>query len=273
MTPIRPDFASNQRIIYRDNDEDRKSENQNSYCSEKVKETIRSQPIRQNVTSRYSRYNAQTIDTRDLEQERLTQHINHTDHPTGTKRKREDEEYFPRESKVQRTNGRDHVTGFRESIKDLRNDRLNSPPRKFTSMPRVRSASASKIHSLPMMGEIYLRSIESGIKKFEGRINGPAVEKMNVGDELKLFDRKAGWGILCKIVSKDVYHSFESMLQAKGILSLLPQLTEESTRVSPAKLLEIGAAIYRKFPGSHRVSQCGIAAIGVTFIEKIYHNR
>ena len=79
-------------------------------------------------------------------------------------------------------------------------------------------------HLLPMKGEIYLRMIKSEEKTHEGRIYGPACRKMQVGDRLKVFDNRAGWGIICEITGMDVYYSFDEMLREKGALNMLPQL-------------------------------------------------
>ncbi len=126
-----------------------------------------------------------------------------------------------------------------------------------------------KTHFLPMRGVIYLEYIMSGKKKFEGRVNGPACESMKVGERLKLFDRKAGWGILCRIDSKDVYPSFQAMLEDKGILPMLPQLEKASEECSKSDLLQKGVKIYQAFPGADRVHKLGVVAIGIKFLEKV----
>ncbi|NGX49024.1 MAG: hypothetical protein K940chlam5_00620 [Candidatus Anoxychlamydiales bacterium] len=128
-----------------------------------------------------------------------------------------------------------------------------------------------RTHILPMKGTIYFEYIMSGVKKFEGRVSGPACNSMRVGDRLKLFDRREGWGIICEIVSKDNYRGFQDMLEAKGVLPLLPQLEDKSKWMSNEQLLQEGLRVYQSFPGSFRVNQFGAAAIGVKFIEKIYN--
>lgn len=126
-----------------------------------------------------------------------------------------------------------------------------------------------KVHSLPMKGEIFLRAIKAGTKKFEGRVHATQCQKMQVGDQLRLFDNRARWGILCEIVSKDIFPDFEPMLKAKGILTLLPQLEEDSKKVSSDELMRRAVAIYRGFPGSQRVHKLGAAAIGVKWIKDV----
>jgi ASC-1-like (ASCH) protein len=128
----------------------------------------------------------------------------------------------------------------------------------------------SKEHWLPMKGTEYFDYIMNGKKLFEGRINGPACHSMHVGDTLKLFDRRAKWGIICQIISKDVYPSFDAMLRDKGVLAMLPQLESTSRRVSEQGLIAEGVKIYKQFPGSSRVTQNGAVAIGVKFIKKVY---
>lgn len=125
-------------------------------------------------------------------------------------------------------------------------------------------------HFLPMKGEIFMINIEKGIKEFEGRIFAPTCRRMRVGDHLKMFDGQARWGIICEITSLDVYDTFEGMLNAKGILKLLPQLEPLSRELRPEELLRKGVDIYRGFPGSNRVTKDGVVAIGVKFLERTY---
>jgi ASC-1-like (ASCH) protein len=127
-----------------------------------------------------------------------------------------------------------------------------------------------RVHNLPMKGTIYFDYIMSGKKKYEGRVCGYACNSMRVGDHLKLFDRRAGWGIICEITSKDQYRGFEEMLRDKGVLPMLPQLEDASRRLSDEGLLREGVKIYQAFPGSQRVHRAGSIAIGVNFIKKIY---
>lgn len=118
-----------------------------------------------------------------------------------------------------------------------------------------------------MKGTIFLKAIREGSKKFEGRVNGSQCRKMQVGDTLRFFDRSAGWGILCEIISLDAYPDFRSMLEDKGILALLPQLKRESC--SKEKLMEKALAIYHGFPKSERVKKLGAVAIGVKWVKDI----
>lgn len=126
-------------------------------------------------------------------------------------------------------------------------------------------------HHLSMNGTIYLEYIMNGTKLFEGRVNGPVCQRMQIGDELRLFDQKAQWGIVCKIVSKDVYPGFEDMLKDKGILNMLPQLQHKASSLSAVELLREGVKIYHAFPGSQRVKQVGAMAIGVKFSRKVFN--
>ncbi len=125
-----------------------------------------------------------------------------------------------------------------------------------------------KVHRLPMKGTIYFDYIMSGKKKYEGRVSGYVCSSMLVGDYLSLFDRRAGWGIICEITSKDEYKGFEEMLKDKGVLSMLPQLEDASKRLMQEELIKKGVKIYESFPGSKRVYTAGAIAIGVKFIEK-----
>lgn len=124
-------------------------------------------------------------------------------------------------------------------------------------------------HRLPMKGEIYLKYIMEGIKLYEGRVHLSTCQRMRVGDRLDLKDNRAGWGIQCEITSKDVYSSFADMLREKGVLNLLPQLSEKSKYLNEEDLISEGIKIYNSFPGSQNVNRFGAVAIGVKFIRKI----
>lgn len=132
----------------------------------------------------------------------------------------------------------------------------------------ARGTIGPKEHRLPMKGTIYFHYIMDGSKPFEGRVNGPGCQRMQVGDHLRMFDRSAGWGIVCEIVSKSSFKTFRQMLEAKGVLAMLPQLSRQKDYLSPEALVNAGEAIYRSFPGSQRVAQHGAVAIGVKFIKK-----
>lgn len=147
-------------------------------------------------------------------------------------------------------------------------DRLNPPLHVQPPMTQQNGARV-KQHFLPMKGEIFLRKIMDGTKRYEGRIYRATCKKMQVGDELKLYDNRAGWGILCKITSVDVYNSFQAMLDAKGILVLLPQLEQDARALSPQHLMQKAVKIYEGFPGSEGIHTDGVAAIGVKFIKTI----
>ena len=126
-----------------------------------------------------------------------------------------------------------------------------------------------KEHFLPMKGTVFLNAIKNGSKKFEGRVHASKCQQLQKGDLLKLYDNRAKWGILCEIVSKDIYPDFRSMLEDKGILALLPQLTEDAKRDSQEELMRKALKIYHGFPGSNRVEKFGAVAIGVKWIKNI----
>ena len=157
------------------------------------------------------------------------------------------------------------------SLKKRKTDEVESNPKAMRSEEKRLPLSSVTTHNLPMKGTIYFDYIMNGKKKFEGRVCGGACNSMRVGDHLKLFDNKARWGIICEITSKDVYKSFEEMLKAKGVLSMLPQLEDKSKILTQENFVREGVKIYEAFPGSNRVKQYGAVAIGVKFLEKIYN--
>ncbi|MCB1073398.1 MAG: hypothetical protein KDK96_09920 [Chlamydiia bacterium] len=165
----------------------------------------------------------------------------------------------------------DSIKRKREEHKDQESREKGAEERapRIVSEPSFRPPPP-RMHNLPMKGTIYFDYIMSGKKKYEGRVCGYACNSMRVGDHLKLFDRRAGWGIICEVTSKDQYRGFEEMLRDKGVLPMLPQLEDASRRLSEEGLLREGVKIYQAFPGSQRVHSAGSIAIGVKFIEKIY---
>jgi ASC-1-like (ASCH) protein len=181
---------------------------------------------------------------------------------SSKKRLRDDDDEFPN-----------------QPVKTVRSEHLKAPnsrpsdsyQERHVPKPDVKNTKKNVYtHFLPMRGAIYMENIEKGIKEYEGRINGPACKKMQIGDHLKLYDNRANWGILCEITSLTVYYSFEKMLTDKGILKLLPQLERDSRILNSEQLLEKGVKIYKDFPGSERVSSVGVVAIGVQFLSRIY---
>ena len=123
-----------------------------------------------------------------------------------------------------------------------------------------------KVNRLSMKKTIYLDYIISGDKKFEGRVFSTICKGMQVGDHLELCDSSAGWGIVCEISSLSKNTSFMEMLQAKGVLSLLPNLYDENCDQST--FLSRGLEIYESFPGSSRSHILGVVAIGLNFLKK-----
>jgi ASC-1-like (ASCH) protein len=247
------------------------NDNRDSNQERRITRTV--QQSTRPVFDDYSASDLQKYQTKQLPEEHKLEELQ----TRGQKRMREESP----ERKITKASRRDDETTPNSDRKEQRYstgsqseaNRYAAPRqgRYSTSTVEQRStANKVKEHFLPMKGEIYMQYIESGIKKFEGRIYGTACKNMHVGDNLKLFDNRAGWGIICKITSIDVYYSFKAMLEEKGILNMLPQLTAESKTLPHTTLLERGVQIYRGFPGSQRVSQVGVTAIGVEFIKRIY---
>ncbi len=128
---------------------------------------------------------------------------------------------------------------------------------------------ANSLHELSMKGVKYFHYIMDGSKLFEGRVNGSKCRAMKAGDLLKMVDSAAGWGIICRIVSKDEYKDFKDMLMDKGVLAMLPQLAIQAESLSEDQLIKAGLDIYHAFPGSYKVKERGAIAIGVEFIRKV----
>lgn len=176
-------------------------------------------------------------------------------HDDSAIKKRKVEEIHPTK---ENTGARDPMkTNDNKVLENTSNNRLALEPKQH---------SHHKVHQLPMKGTFYLDAIQSGRKKFEGRINGPACQRMRVDDRIEFLDRREGCGIVCRITSLEVFNTFKDMLLGKGILNLLPQLASEKDETT---LLNRGIKIYQSFPGADRIQKYGCVAIGVEFIEKL----
>ena len=90
---------------------------------------------------------------------------------------------------------------------------------------------------------------------------------MREGDTLVLQDKRARRGIECEIISCSKYPSFREMLEANGVLNMLPQLKDFSKKHTEKELMTEGVRIYENFPGSRDVKRLGCVAIGVKFIK------
>lgn len=105
----------------------------------------------------------------------------------------------------------------------------------------------------------YLKCLKEGVKKAEGRVNGPACQKMSVGDTILFFDRKKGQYIYGQISFKHKYDSFQDMLTTEGVRNMLSFLNDGE--------IEDGVKVYNSFPFSERVATYGCVAIGIKVLE------
>lgn len=147
------------------------------------------------------------------------------------------------------------------------------PPSRYRDQHQtneIKSGSEKNVvHSLPMKGTQYLNYIKNGKKLYEGRVNAPFTQKILAGHQLKLFDHRAGWGILCAVEERFEYHSFREMVKDRGVLEMLPQLENKAKNLSNDALIEEAVRIYEGFPGSQRVKQNGCVAIQVKYLRDI----
>jgi ASC-1-like (ASCH) protein len=114
-------------------------------------------------------------------------------------------------------------------------------------------------HRLPIINTAsrpYLNWLKDGVKTAEGRVNGPACQRMKIGDTLLLVSSKSGQYVHGAISFKHKYASFEEMLRGEGVKNLLPFLNDGDVTK--------GVDLYSSFPGSERVKEFGCVAIGIT---------
>jgi ASC-1-like (ASCH) protein len=102
----------------------------------------------------------------------------------------------------------------------------------------------------------YIELIAEGKKKAEGRIYPEKIRKFSVNKILCLHNDVSY--VLCKIISLNVYKSFEEMLLQEGISNMLP-FTDS---------LNEAIGVYNSFPGAERVKIYGAVAIMLEPIEK-----
>ena len=120
---------------------------------------------------------------------------------------------------------------------------------------------SNKIHRISIINTVerpYLKWLANGQKTAEGRINTPARQKMQVGEQIFLFDSKNNQNILGVISFKHEYKTFREMLITEGVRNMLPFLKPE----------DLGQAVkvYESFPGAERVKEFGCVAIGIRVI-------
>ena len=119
----------------------------------------------------------------------------------------------------------------------------------------------SKVHRLSIINTIerpYLKWLANGQKTAEGRINTPARRKMQVGEQIFLFNNKKDQNILGVISFKHEYKTFREMLASEGVNNMLPFLKSEE--------LEQAVKVYESFPGAERIKEFGCVAIGIKVI-------
>ena len=104
----------------------------------------------------------------------------------------------------------------------------------------------------------YIELITEGKKKAEGRVYSEKIRKFSANKTLCLYNKVSY--VLCRIISLNVYKTFEEMLHQEGISNMLPFTDSFDEAIK----------IYNSFPGSERVKTYGAVAIVLEPIEKSY---
>jgi ASC-1-like (ASCH) protein len=91
--------------------------------------------------------------------------------------------------------------------------------------------------------------IADGKKKAEGRVYSEKIRKFSVNKTLCLYNDVSY--VLCKIISLNIYRSFEEMLLQEGVSKMLPFTNSFNEAIK----------IYNSFPGAEKVKIYGAVAI------------
>ncbi len=110
-------------------------------------------------------------------------------------------------------------------------EKISAPPVTPQTTPRNVS---KEIYCIPALGIESLQDIESGRQKFLGRISEKFIQtivaKFPTAQEqkllLQLHSDDGRQALLCEIISKESFPSFEEMLKVKGLQNVFPRLLE-----------------------------------------------
>lgn len=97
--------------------------------------------------------------------------------------------------------------------------------------------------------EPYCSFVLDGEKTIEGRLNRGKFASLNVGDAIEMNDKRT----LFEVVGKNVYKSFREMLEAEGVVNVVP---DKFT-------LEEAVNVYYKFYTAEEEKEFGVVAIKI----------
>jgi len=118
----------------------------------------------------------------------------------------------------------------------------------------IGSGSVPETHECSV-SEIYFKTIKSGEKKVEGRINHGKFKQFKKFDKLKFYNSNNQLeSVICTILDVKQYDNFKDMLIAEGITNCLPGVYN----------IERGVKIYHNIPGyESRAREYGVLAIRI----------
>ncbi|MCG2694775.1 ASCH domain-containing protein [Candidatus Parcubacteria bacterium] len=120
-------------------------------------------------------------------------------------------------------------------------------------MKKIKNLKNGKILYKNHRDEPYFSFVKKGVKTIEGRIKQDLYEKLELEDEILVFNNKETDKIRVIVKGLRTYSSFKEMLKKEDFKKILPNVDS----------IEEGVKIYRKFYTSEQEKEFGVIAIGV----------
>jgi len=105
----------------------------------------------------------------------------------------------------------------------------------------------------------YFDAIKTGIKTVEGRLNSPKFKDLKATMQMSFTCADSQEQLICIVQDVQTYPTFEAMLEAQGVVNMLPGIDS----------LPVAVAIYESFPGYREdVKKMGALAIKIKVLSK-----
>jgi len=97
--------------------------------------------------------------------------------------------------------------------------------------------------------EPYASFVKDGLKTVEGRLNRGKFAELKIGDIMEMNDERTPF----KVISKNIYPTFRTMLEAEGISNVLPD----------RYTMDGGLEVYYEFYSKDEEKEFGVVAIHI----------